>query len=140
MGSTSTCSVRIGHPSLDMSVNPGGTSSIVMQSISNTGTLGLKGVEIDATRWRHSPSGDLLPSSLTELSVVDPSGTPDTFEALSPDGTAPAAPLAVGLEPGGEISLWLRINMDGRPEQSGTLAQDVAYVAECMAPSLQPSR
>ena len=125
--------------SLDVRVSPGGASPAVVQTLSNTGTQNLAGVEINASPWYIDPAGNppygtdapSLPPSLTELSTAGPS--PGAFAALLADGTA-ALPLAAGLDPGGESSLWLRINLDGRPGQGGTLVQHVAYVAECAAP------
>ena len=122
-----------------MRVSPGGASPAVKQTISNTGSQGLAGVEIIASPWYIDPAGNppygtdapSLPPSLTELSSAGPS--PGAFAALLANGTA-SSPLAAGLEPDGESSLWLRVNLDGRPGQGETLVQHVTYVAECAAP------
>ena len=123
-----------------MRVNPGTASQAVEQTVNNTGSQSLAGVEISASPWYIDPVGNppyganapSLPPSLTELSQAGPYS--NSFAALLADGTAASPPLAAGLEPGGEISLWLRINLDGRPGQGGTLVQHVTYVAECAAP------
>ena len=134
-----TCSIRLGDASLSLDVSPGGASDPARQAIRNEGSQSLAGVEISASPWYLDPAGDppygadvrSLPPSLTELSAGDPPR--GEFAALLADGTAPS-PLAAGLEPGGESGLWLRINLDGRPEQAGTLVQHVTYVAECAPP------
>ena len=133
------CSIRLGDASLSLDVSPGDASDPARQTIRNEGSQGLAGVEISASPWYLDPAGDppygadvrSLPPSLTELSATGPPS--DQFAALLADGTAPS-PLAAGLGPGGESGLWLRINLDGRPEQAGTLVQHVTYVAECAPP------
>ena len=113
----------------------------------NTGSLDLAGVAINATPWYVDPVGAppygaghaALPPTLTELSTAGPAPAPRSFVALSADGTAPppgAAPLAAGLPPDGDRSLWFRINLDGRPGPDGaaTLVQFMTYVAECASP------
>ena len=133
------CSIRLGDASLSLDVSPGGASDPARQTIRNEGSQSLAGVEISASPWYLDPAGDppygadvpSLPPSLTELSAEYPPR--GEFAALLADGTAPS-PLAAGLEPGGESGLWFRINLDGRPEQGGTLVQYVTYVAECVPP------
>ena len=118
-----------------------------MQVVTNTGSLDLRGVAINATPWYVDQVGappygvgghvaPPLPPSLTELSVEGPAAT-RSFAPLSADGGAPlgAPPLAAGLPTGGEVSLWFRINLDGRQVGGGMLAQHVSYIAECAAPS-----
>ena len=145
---TATCSIGLGFQSLHMRVAPGAASPAAMQVITNTGSLGIRAVEINATPWYVDPVGDrpystghaTLPSSLTELSTaVD---APRSFVALSEGGTPPsaalgAAPLAAGLAPDDSSRLWFRINMAGLswPQQGGTLVQHVTYMAECIAPA-----
>ena len=137
-----SCSISLADASLAVSAAPGKASQPVRQTITNTGSLVVKSVEIDATRWFFDPTGNppyaadaaSLPPTITELSATG--SAPGTFRALSADGTAPpgVAPLAAGLQPGDNNSLWLRINLDGRPEQDVTLVQNISYVAECAAP------
>ena len=122
--------------------------------MTNTGSLNLSGVSIDATPWYVDPPAGAappygagrvatMPPSLTELAAATAgSAVPRTFAPLSADGTAPPAalPLAAGLPPNDERPLWFRINLDGRPAPSGggTLVQYVTFVAECIPPAPDP--
>ena len=152
-----TCSIELGSPSLNLHVAQGTTSPAARQVVSNTGSLDLAGIAIDATPWYvDPPPGDppfgvgrpvaTMPPSLTELAVAA-AGTgavaPRTFAPLSADGSAPPTmlPLAAGLPPEGEYSLWFRINLDGRPAApagAGTLVQYTTFVAECPTPAPDP--
>ena len=135
-----------------MRVAPGGASPEAMQVITNTGSLGIRAVEINATPWYVDPVGGrpysaghaTLPSSLTEMSTaVD---APRSFVALLEGGTPSlvalgAGPLAAGLAPDDSSRLWFRINMAGMSgPQGGTLVQHVTYVAECVAPASSAPR
>ena len=132
------CSIGLADASLAVSAAPGMASQPVKQTISNTGSLVVKNVEISATRWFVNPTGEppygadaaSLPPALTELSSTEPA--PGTFRALPADGTAPLS-LAAGLPPGGERSLWFRINLDVRTGLAGgeLLVQSTTYTAEC---------
>ena len=152
MGPPATCSISLGTATLDVRAAAGSASPAVMQVITNTGSLDLAGVAINATPWHAGPSGAApphgpgghapLPPSLTELSTVGPAA-PRSFAPLSADGAGPpgAAPLAAGLPPDGERPLWFRINLDGAagsPPDGGLLVQRVEYIAECAAPPLPP--
>ena len=148
MGPPTTCSIKLSFPSLDVRVTPGAASPAAMQVITNTGSLDLASVAINATPWHAGPSGAApphgagghapLPPSLTELSTVGPAA-PRSFAPLAADGAAPqgAAPLAAGLPPDGERPLWFRINLGGAappPPDGGLLVQRVEYIVECAAP------
>ena len=137
---TDRCSIGLADESFALRAEPGRASQPVKQTITNTGSLILESVEISATRWFLNPAGEppygedaaSLPPTLTELIVT--TTAPDTFRALPADGVAPL-PLAAGLPPDGESSLWLRINLDGRAEPSGgMLVQHITYVVECATP------
>ncbi len=143
-GGADSCSIGLADESLAVSAAPGKASQPVRQTINNTGSLVVKSVEISATRWFLDPVGDpphgadaaSLPSTLTEISTVDPAR--GAFAALPADGTA-SLPLDDGLRPDGERHLWFRINLDGAappppPPDGGLLVQSVEYIAECAAP------
>ena len=134
------CSIGLAEGSFALSVEPGRASQPVEQTINNTGSLIIESVEISATRWFLNPVGEppygtdtaSLPPALTELSAT--SSAPATFEPLPADGAAPLPLAATGLPPGGESNLWLRVNLDGRPEQGGTLVQHITYAVKCAVP------
>ena len=139
-GAVDSCSIELADESLAVSAASGSASQPVKQTLSNAGSLVLKNVEINATRWFFDPAGEppyganaaSLPPTLTELSLTYPAL--GTFKALPAGGTAPL-PLAAGLPPDGELSLWYRLNLDGRQAGGGVLVQYVSYVAECAAPA-----
>ena len=143
-GGADSCSIGLADESLAVSAVPGKASQPVRQTINNTGSLVVKSVEINATRWFLDPVGDpphaadaaSLPSTLTEISTADDPAR-GAFAALPADGTA-SLPLDGGLPPNVERHLWFRINLDGAaapppPPDGGRLVQSVEYVAECAA-------
>ena len=133
------CSISLADALLAVSTAPGKPSQPVRQTITNTGSLVVKSVEIDATRWFFDPAGNppyaadaaSLPPTITEMSSADPAL--GTFRPLPANGTA-SLPLAAGLLPDGGHSLWFRINLDaGQGQNVGKmLVQHVTYVAECV--------
>ena len=134
-----TCSARLGSAEMVLRADPGSASPPALQTIANSGSQTIRGVEIEATPWYVNPSGDppyaagqaSLPASLTEAAIPD-SGNPGAFAALPERGAATPLPQAAGLGPGAESGVWLRINMAGLPQVEGeTLVQYVTYVVEC---------
>ena len=92
-----------------------------------------KSVQLQPTPWyidpvgRPGPGHPALPASLAEVSQTGPR---DPYAALTLRDTT----VSHGLSPGGDDSLWFRVNLTGYTESPGrNLVQYVTYVAECVS-------
>ena len=126
------CSIRLGTGSLNFgSVTPGQYTRSIGQAVINSGQLPLADVELIATPWYAGSDGlcregshPSLPVGLSEIR----SSRGGAFAPLTAGGTT----VGGGLEPGGEVPLWYRINLTGYADFPRTLmVQCVTYMAEC---------
>ena len=129
-----TCSVSLAAPDLDFGpVKARAASAPLLQSISNTGTLGLVGVALGPGEWDTGTGGAVpaLPAALTEY-IDEMSAPAARFAAVSGDPSR-ATVVAAGLEPAAEAGLLLRLNL--RAVQSldgmGSMSQSIEYTASC---------
>ena len=131
---TTTCSLMLAKPMLNLEVAPGKRSMDVNQTLINNGTAPFRTVVLEASEWyidytdegRPNEGHPSLPASLTEMRLEAGAGA----EALTPNGTAVDVP-----EETGRKVVWFQINLTGETEAPGeTLTQYIDYTAECSMP------
>ena len=121
-----TCSISLSMPELAFgNVGAGGTSDALAQSIGNTGTLPLDGLEIEAGGWLDADGAEVLPANATSIMVGE-----------GGDGWKPLGALFMVEPEEGPTEAMFRLGVPQGlpPGAAGPASQLVTYTASCEMP------